>query len=232
MKHLIFILLFLFVASQSQADSLKIDHSMNLIADGSIKDGVESDDNFDTELSIHARAWIAQHRGLIDIDSTWVDSIGSGKVITSAVCSVYCVNTIGSDSISCYGVWKNKTDITTCTWNDWDAPDLEWGTAGCANTNDAGSFNTTDGGGDDREATAWDSFLMGSTSTWYGFDLDTSWINDCYSNNRNITICFNAADANWKQFSSTDATTAADRPYFIFWYEDASKPRVIFINTD
>lgn len=89
------------------------------------------------------------------------------------------------------GVWKYNFTETDPTWLDWDATALEWGTAGAKSTDAiaTGTFNITDGGGDDvtteflDTTTGWNAgagYFTGSNrfvdSTFFSITtLDTVW---------------------------------------------------------
>lgn len=74
-----------------------------------------------------------------------------------------------------YGVWKWQATESGSDWGDWkSAPGRGWGTDGCNSTNDAGSFNTGNGSGDDRTATAINTVSFAAQDAWYEI-LDDEW---------------------------------------------------------
>lgn len=127
-----------------------------------------------------------RYRGLLRIDCS---SIDSGYTVNDSELWFYQDGaTDNTVTISFYQVWKTGWTETGATWNDWITPDSEWGTAGCNSTNDSGSENTTDGGGDDRKATAIGTVGSLAADGWVtplqGANLDAlveDWIDGTYT---------------------------------------------------
>ena len=120
----------------------------------------------------------------------------ASKVITS--CSLFIYVALGPtpDSGDC-DLWRvfkpwvegeaqGSGTGTGATWNDWSRTALEWGTAGCANADDGGSDNSSDGADADRTATADGNLVVDASGTGYwGVDLDTSLANAWYNSTKN-----------------------------------------------
>ncbi|MFH1585225.1 MAG: LamG-like jellyroll fold domain-containing protein [archaeon] len=110
--------------------------------------------------------------------------VGAGATIEDAQMYLYCsAEAVATDyNIGAYRIvkpWVEGTsdgiDAAGVTYNDWSADTYEWGTAGCANANDAAADNSGDGSGYDRKATAEDSVTITvCTGQWYNWDLTSA----------------------------------------------------------
>lgn len=80
----------------------------------------------------------------------------NGRTRDSAVINFYNSTHYTNGDAKLYGVWKWQATEVDSDFDDWDAP-RGWGTNACNSANDAGSFNTGNGSGDDRTATAIDT---------------------------------------------------------------------------
>lgn len=118
----------------------------------------------------------------------------------------------------CFKPWVEST----ATWNDWDGPNSEWGTAGCDNTNDSGVDNSGDGTGDDRTATAFDT-SSANTST---IDIDfatpvQNWVDGSWDNNGVAIDCIGTI-SDGADFRSSEHATTSQRPKLVVVYETAA----------
>lgn len=177
-------------------------------------------------------------RFLIWFDQQHWDTLGSGKLITGMVCSLYLSSTVDGDTIMGKGIFKQDiiegigtsgTDSVGVCWNYFNS-DLayNWGTAGCASEDNiaTGTFNTTDGGGDDRTA-EWvtDTIFATTGSTWYIFHIDTAYANKAYLTDADFGLLVASAGTNTNAtFRSTEIPTTSIRPRFGITYEDAPAP--------
>lgn len=149
---------------------------------------------------------------------------------TSSVCSlsVYVTAKDGNGNFDVYGMWKiawvegpTNGGTAPCgaanegaTANCWDAAaSFEWGTVLCEATNDAGSINDTDNGGDDRTATSLGRRLVNSTNQYYEWTLGT-WDDDTGNLDTLSVIMMDAGGDAW--MNHTEA--ASNRPFFTFNY--------------
>jgi len=212
-------------------------NSQSEVEDAIILSGTAQNLNFGgrTELSVGELLGIAGvGRSLIRFKNI-SDRVGADQVIDSAIMSLYCYSEDGVTdvNIGAYRVFKNWTegdedgvndDDGDATWNDWRSDDLEWGIAGCNQTNDAGVENSGDGTGDDKTATAEDSqFMVACTGGWYDWNLTIAtrnWYNESWSEYGLILISDNEATANiGKNFHSSEyAVDTSLRPYLNITY--------------
>lgn len=143
-----------------------------------------------------------------------------------------------ADTIGAYQVWKTTWTGADATWNDFINPDSEWGTAGCESTNDSGSENTTDGGGDDRKATAAVTLDVVDDDAWVNFNgagldaLVEDWIDGTYTDAAGIILIHSeTSDIGEYCFFSSPGDTANQRPVlFVEYSPTATGGQVIIIN--
>lgn len=172
--------------------------------------GSDADTNYGTatEMKVtgHTDYW---RRPILKFD---VSSIDSGDTVSSAILYVYFHTDLGySFDIGAYRVFKTWTEAGV-TWNDWINPDSEWGTAGCDSTNDSGSDNSGDGTGDDRKATAEDtySFTANDGAGWHDFDITSlvqGWVDGSMASNGVILISDANSNIDSVGYYSEDYTT-------------------------
>ena len=175
--------------------------------------------------------------GLIRIDSTWVDSVGTGQTIDSMIFHVRTTTVDVPASWYAYAMWKPGCWVESTgtgagalggvSYNDWNGPDNEWGTAGCNTTGDVGtgSFNCTDAGGYDREATAYDSLDCATAYTWVTFYVRPSFLNGAYTNHKAVSIWLRLASASGSaSLASTENTQTSWRPWVSVFYHTAEAP--------
>lgn len=169
------------------------------------------------DLVFSSSSWmfLALDTGFID------DSIGAVSSFDSVTINFEVIGSGGGDTAYFYPVFK-PANVDSCTYNDWDSPDLEWGTAGANSTNDAGSYNTTDGGGDDRYATAQAEVDVTGVGS-YRVSLPGAVAQDIYDVAITAIMIRVGDGANFR-FAVTENSTAGDRPYFTFYYQTGAAP--------
>lgn len=207
-----FILIFLLLAVSVSADMKTFDNDTD-IEDSELLQG-NADLNRGAVDPIRLDNTGADMKAVVFIlrKSVW-DSLGVGVTIDSAIIFIRCAFTDGTvrDAFA-YGIWKQNLRELEVTWNDFLLSDNEWGTAGCNSTNDAGSFNVTDGGGDDRQATPFATVGIETSGTFQEF-ICTSWMQTCYDADEDMSVLIRADEAAVEFLDSREDTTPANRSY-------------------
>ena len=169
------------------------------------------------------------------LEDNWFDSLGADKDVDSIVCSLRVNSTAGLDSIPVYLVWKSDCWVegtgTTATptaagasWNDWDGPNSEWAVAGCGQGNDAGSYNCTDAGGDDRKVSVEDTLFTENTTGWKTFRITGASAQAMYDAGRAICVLLGTNSQFLTDFHSREATSASNRPRMTVYYQSVTPP--------
>jgi len=223
MKKLIVILLLFYGSAFADVDTLKVDNDDDVI-DAYIKKSSADVNYGNTGTSF-----------LYDDNSSYIyqyviaalnvnDSIGAGKIITFAACSIYVTQTSGNDpTVFAHGTFKPWTELGV-TWNDWINPDNEWTDPGIECADDAGVFNECPNDvsciadSADRTATADDSYQVTSTG-YFGVEI-TDIANDAYNNDKQIGVKL-SEDFDENGLYITTRETGSNEPFFTIIYEDA-----------
>ena len=224
-----YLLALLFIATTA----LGLDLSTGRVDDSYIYSGVP-DNNYGGNSEI---VLSGARSGLIRLDSTWVDSVGTGQTIDSMIIHLWATSVPTAGSFYAYGVWKpnwvegtgtaSAPTTTGVSYNDWNGPDYEWGTAGCANAGAVGTatFNNTDAGGYDREAAGYDSLAVTTVSTWNIFYVRPSYAQAAYDGHQAVTILLSQATTGAAySLASTENTQTSWRPWVSVFYHTAEAP--------
>lgn len=169
------------------------------------------------------------YRTIISFDLTAI----SGTTISSAILEAYCYYDAGTGAVTAYQLVKPF--VADATWNDWNATTLEWGTAGADNANDSATYNTSDGSGYDRLATAEDTEVP-AVNDWDNWDVtsgvQTQMADSNYSNKVYfILVGTGTDDYSWR--SSDYTTDTSKRPKLTITYTPAAAGRRrIILNID
>ena len=129
-------------------------HSSTVLQSTGLWDNVLSSDNQGNQGGDTENIFFVDHSCLSLIGYAGINAIVGGDNRDSAVVNFRTVTTHFDDGpAELYWFWKYQANETDSDWDDWDDP-KGWGTNGCNTANDAGAYNTGDGSGDDRTATA------------------------------------------------------------------------------
>jgi len=229
MKKILLILPLVLMWSATWADSLQISYQR---IDDSYIYSSSPDNNYGADVIIRATSTRAT---LLRLDSTWVDSIGSDKVVDSLTWHIRISTNGTSDTCPGFDVWKVNCWIegtgtggapttTGVSYNDWNGPNSEWGTAGCANGSDAGSTNCTDNGGYDRTATASDTAFSGVSGTGYILvNSRVSYVQAQYTAHQPIGLLLGTYAGNSTDFYSTQASSpSTNAPFVTVFYHTST----------
>jgi len=165
---LIFLLLPLFLSPVIFAGATVLN------AGNGLWDNMLSSDNQSNQGTATASVFYVGHSCLALVGFEGLDAICGADTRDSAVIKFRSVaDYYDAGTVDLYGVWKWQTTEAGSEWGDWKPTAGAWGTDGCNSANDAGSFNTTNNGGDDRTATPI------NTGSWVEDDwieiLDDEW---------------------------------------------------------
>lgn len=173
----------------------------------------------------------------------YLDTIGANMVIDTFQVILNAEGATNTPTVGVFQAFKpykpgtaNNTEETgACCYEDWyfnsDAGlDSSFTTTGCASASDAGSPNRTDASGSDRRATAFASVTYSAAGS-YTFNFNAAgiaWANAVY----NGTIAADQAALFFREtstsgistWSTSEATTAGNRPAYRVVYHSASSP--------
>ena len=177
------------------------------------------------EVLITVRGGSGMMRALVRIKNLST-LIPANATITKAEL-LYFLTSGANGSFDVFSIWKpwvegddvfTDNDDGDATWNDWASDEFEWGTAGCASTNDAGSDNSIDGGGDDRKATAESNTAL-SVLGWVTIDLTNALVQSWYDGTKNEegVLLKDVTAGPTRQLVSTEGTSG-NLPYAVIEY--------------
>ena len=171
------------------------------------------------------------NRSLVAFD---LSGLPAGCTVTDASLGVYATYTDngGNQAVNAYRVWKEWVEVSD--WSQWDHDNSkEWGTAGCNSTNDSGSYNTTDGGGDDRKATEDDGFASTSTGwwTWEGSSMAATVQSNFDNSKYEGWVLIKPTAGYGINFASKENADEAKRPKLNITYTSGQPPVVTGIMT-
>ncbi|MBU1880842.1 T9SS type A sorting domain-containing protein [bacterium] len=171
------------------------------------------------------------------------EAIGSHKIITSCSLFVYISNADGNSGDKTVGIkrvfkpwiagYLNGIDPQNgegCTYEDWNADDLEWGLPGCHFEDDDGIHNSGDGMGADCMQTPEDEITVPQTSAYpwvvpgfFGFVISPELINDWYRETipNNGLVIKTTGPWGWVHTWQADYAFENMRPYLEIEYEVA-----------
>ena len=171
---------------------------------------------------------------IFQLAGTWIDSIGTGMVVDSIACSLKVTAQGGADdTLRAYPIWKSDCMVegtgtvsvpttTGMSYNDWDGPNSEWGTAGCANASDGGAYNCTDAAGYDRTTTPCDSIYSVTTYNFYRIRLPATYCQAMYTAGKAVAFLLTGNGAlAATDFHTREAVSPSNRPRVTIFYHTA-----------
>jgi hypothetical protein len=127
----------------------------------------------------------------------------------------------------CWGEGTGTGGVTAtsgATYNDWNAPNTEWGTAGCESAHDDSLFHCTDASGYDRWATPSDTPIITGTGTygWKFCTVQKEYVQTCYDSGYFAGLLIHQHPATASKFYSTE--NASYRPYIVVYHHTGEVP--------
>lgn len=187
--------------------------------------------NYGNSTTLTAKWQFASHAGrpLIRFN---VSDIPSNATVSSATLTIKSGTSSNACVWNAFRVFKpwvegDGTSDTSATWNDWNAPNSEWASAGAGNADDGGSDNSGDGTGADRTATSESNSTISSNTMT--FNLTTAvqnWVSGSWTNNGVIIMLTSTCGAtDGITIHSSEAGTSSNRPLLEVTYTVASGDR-------